>query len=63
MGESRSRRHEQAAGSKVHCRGRDPGTGLGRAPAETGLPSDHSTAAANGLLPRQADGRLSPLSD
>lgn len=64
MGESWSRRHEQAASSReVHCRGGDRGTGLGRAPAETGLPSDHSTAAANGLLPRQADGRLSPLSD
>lgn len=64
MGESWSRRHEQAASSReVHCRGGDPGMGLGRAPAEMGLPLDHSTATVNGLLPRQADRRLSPLSD
>lgn len=37
--------------------------GLGRAPAGTGLLSDHSAAAANGLLPRQADGRPGPLND
>lgn len=38
-------------------------TGLGRALAVMGLPSDHSTATANELPPRQADGRPSPLSD